>query len=238
MLTVHHLNNSRSQRVLWLLEELGVPYELVKYERDPKTMLAPKELEAIHPLGKSPVVTDDGAAIEPHGPSAALLAGSESRVAIAESAAILEYIVDKYGGGKLAPKPGTPNYLRYRYFMHYAEGSLMPLLLMRLIFNRVRKAPFLVRPIAKKIADTVEASFVMPNLRRHVAFLDGELAKSEWFAGGELTAADIQMVFPMEAIAARVPDAPARIKQWVERVHARPAYKRALERGGPYEIAA
>jgi glutathione S-transferase len=218
MLVVHHLNNSRSQRVLWLLEELGVPYEIVKYERDPATLLAPESLQKIHPLGKSPVVTDDG-------------------VTVAESAAILEYIVDKYGGGKMIPKPGSPELLRYRYFLHYAEGSLMPFLLLRLIFGRVRtKAPFLVRPIAKAIAGTVEGSFIGPNLERHVAFLDGELAKSTWFAGDELTAADIQMVFPMEAIAARVPDAPARIHAWVERAHARPAYKRALERGGPYSV--
>ena len=219
MLTVHHLNNSRSQRVLWLLEELGVPYEIHKYERDPKTMMAPPELEKIHPLGKSPVVTDDG-------------------LVIAESGAILEYIVDKYGQGRLAPKPGTPEHVRYRYYLHYAEGSLMPFLLLKLIFGRVRaQAPFLVRPIARKIADSVEGAFVHPNLKRHVAFLDGELAKSEWFAGA-FSAADIQMIFPMEAIAARLPSAPARIRQWVERAHARPAYQRALERGGPYEVAA
>ncbi len=219
MLTVHHLNHSRSQRVLWLLEELGVPYELVKYERDPQTMLAPKELQAIHPLGKSPVVTDDGNTL-------------------AESGAILEYIIERHGGGKMMPKVGTPEHLRYRYYLHYAEGSLMPYLLLKLIFGRVRaKAPFLVRPIAKKIADTVEGQFIGPNLARAVAFLDGELAKSEWFAG-EFSAADIQMVFPMEAIGARMPDPPARIKAWVERAHARPAYQRALERGGPYEIAA
>ncbi len=217
MLTVHHLNNSRSQRVLWLLEELGVPYEIVKYERDPKTSLAPAALREIHPLGKSPVVTDDGAVI-------------------AESGAILEYLVDKYGGGKLVPKPGTPEHLKYRYYMHYAEGSLMPFLLLRLIFARVRKAPFPVRPIAKAIANKVDAAFIAPNLARHVAFLDGELAKSPWFAGSELTAADIQMIYPMEAIAARVPDAPQRIKDWVARAHDRPAYKRAVDKGGPYSV--
>jgi glutathione S-transferase len=218
MLVVHHLNNSRSQRVLWLLEELGTPYELVKYERDPETMFAPKALQDIHPLGKSPVLTDGGNTI-------------------AESGAILEYLVDKHGG-RIAPRPGTPEHLRYRYYLHYAEGSLMPYLLLRLIFGKLRStAPFLIRPIARKIADTVDDRVVMPNLRRHVAFLDGELAKSEWFAG-EFSAADIQMIYPMEAIAARLPDAPARIKAWVERAHARPAFQRALERGGPYEIAA
>jgi glutathione S-transferase len=218
MLTVHHLNNSRSQRVLWLLEELGEPYEIVKYERDPKTSLAPEALQKIHPLGKSPVVTDDGAAI-------------------AESAVILEYILDRHGKGRMQPKPGTPDFWRYRYFMHYTEGSLMPFLLLRLIFRRIRtQAPFVVRPIAKAIAGKVEGGFIGPNLTRHIAFLDSELAKSTWFAGNELTAADIQMSYAMEAIAARVPDAPQRIKDWVARAHERPAFKRALERGGPYEI--
>jgi glutathione S-transferase len=217
MLTVHHLNNSRSQRVLWLLEELGVPYEIVRYQRDPKTSLAPPELEKIHPLGKSPVVTDDG-------------------VTLAESAVILEYIVEKYGHGKLVPPKDTPNYRRYRYFMHYAEGSLMPFLVLRLITSRMRKVPFLVRPIAKKIADTLDRTFVGPNLARHIAFLAGELGASDFFAGGELTAADIQMSFPMEAIAARVPDAPPAIKRFVARIHERPAFQRALERGGPYDV--
>ncbi|HTR54543.1 MAG TPA: glutathione S-transferase [Kofleriaceae bacterium] len=218
MLAVHHLNNSRSQRVLWALEELGVPYELVKYERDPKTMLAPPELQKIHPLGKSPVITDDG-------------------VTLAESGAILEYLVEKYGDGRLIPARATPELLRYRYYLHYAEGSLMPLLLLRLVFSRVRTgAPFVVRPIAKAIARKVEKQFIAPNLARHVAFLDGELAKSPWFAGAELTAADIQMSFAMEAIAARYPNAPARVTDWVDRAHGRPAYQRALERGGPYSV--
>ena len=217
MLTVHHLNNSRSQRVLWLLEELGVPYEIVKYERDPKTSLAPPELEKIHPLGKSPVVTHDGATV-------------------AESAVILEYLVEQFGAGRLVPAQGSADYRRYRYFMHYAEGSLMPFLLLRLITSKMRKAPLLVRPIAKKIADTLDGTFVSPNLRRHIAFLDGELAKAPYFAGNELTAADIQMSFPMEAIAARVPDAPARLKDYIARIHDRPAFKRALERGGPYDM--
>jgi glutathione S-transferase len=216
MLVVHHLNNSRSQRVLWLLEELGVPYDIKKYERDPKTSLAPAALREVHPLGKSPVVSDDGQVL-------------------AESGAIIEYLVEKYGAGKLAPKAGTPEREKYRYYLHYAEGSLMPFLLLRLIFSRVRKAPFIVRPIAKAIAGKVEGAFIMPNLERHIAFLDGELAKSPWFAG-EFSAADIQMIYPMEAIAARVPNAPARIKDWVERAHARDAYKRALDKGGPYSI--
>jgi glutathione S-transferase len=219
MLTVHHLNNSRSQRVLWLLEELGVPYELVKYERDPKTMLAPPELQKIHPLGKSPVVTD----------------GDDT---IAESGAIVEYIADQYGDGKLLPSRGSQEYLKARYYMHYAEGSLMPLLLLRLIFGRVKSAkmPFFAKPVAKKIAGQVETTFIDPNLERHVRFIDGELAKSTWFAGEELTIADIQMIYPMEALAARYPNVPERIAAWVERAHARPAYQRAEARGGKNEI--
>ena len=217
MLTVHHLNNSRSQRVLWLLEELEVPYEIVKYERDPKTNLAPPELQKIHPLGKSPVVTDDGNTL-------------------AESAVILEYIVEKYGKGRLVPAASTPEYRRYRYYMHYAEGSLMPFLLLRLIVSKIRKAPFLVRPIAGKIADQLDSAFVGPNLKRHVAFIAGELARSPYFAGNEFSAADIQMSFPLEAIAARFPDPPEKITSWVKQVHERPAYKRALERGGPYDM--
>ena len=214
MITVHHLNNSRSQRVLWLLEELELPYEIVKYERDPRTSLAPASLRAIHPLGKSPVITDGA-------------------TTVAESGAIMEYLVETTG--RMAPARGTPDFQRYRYFLHYAEGSLMPFLLMRLITSRMRKAPFLVRPIAKAIAGKVDAGFVTPNLERHVAFLGDELASREWFAG-DLSAADCQMLFPMQAIAARWPNAPARIREWVTRVEARPAYQRALAKGGTYAI--
>jgi glutathione S-transferase len=215
VLTVHHLENSRSQRVLWLLEELGVPYDLKLYKRDPKTILAPPELAKIHPLGKSPVITDDGETI-------------------AESGAILEYISDKYGDGKLVPAKGTPAYAAHRYFMHYAEGSLMPFLVMRLVFDRVKTgAPFLVRPIAKAIANNVDKLFISPNLDKHVAFLDGALAKSAWLTSDELSLADIQMSYPLEAIGSRVPNAPKRIKDWVDRARARPAYQRAEAKGGP-----
>jgi glutathione S-transferase len=217
MVTVHHLNNSRSQRVLWLLEELGTPYEIVKYERDPQTKLAPPELRKVHPLGKSPVVTDDG-------------------VTVAESAVILEYLVDKYGEGRLAPARATPEFQRYRYFMHYAEGSLMPYLVMKLVTSRMRKAPFIVRPVAKAIAGKVDDAFVMPNLERHIAFLDGELAQRPYFAGSHFTLADIQMSYPMEALTARASDIPQRLKDYVARIHDRPAYKRAVERGGPYSV--
>jgi len=218
VITVHHLNHSRSQRVLWLLEELEVPYEVVKYERDPKTLLAPKSLQQIHPLGKSPVITD-------------------GELVIAESANILEYLVDTYGKGRLAPPAGTPAYRHYRYFMHYAEGSLMPFLLLKLIFAKVKtaKVPFFVKPIARKIADTVSASFVTPNLTRHLAFLGEHLATHTWFAGDELTAADIQMSYAVESIVDRAGDLEVspKLKEFVKRIRARPAYQRAVAKGGP-----
>jgi glutathione S-transferase len=221
VITVHHLNNSRSQRVLWLLEELGVPYEIVKYERDPKTLLAPKALEAIHPLGKSPVITDDGKTI-------------------AESGAILDYLIDAYGKGRFAPAAGTQAQIDYRYFMHYAEGSLMPYLLMKLVFKKVKSAPvpFFVKPIARKIADKVMGDFVDPNLTRHLAFLNGHLGKHEWFAGDAFSAADIQMSFPVESAVARAGELgdTSKLSAWVARIKARPAFAKAIERGGPYEL--
>jgi glutathione S-transferase len=221
VITVHHLNNSRSQRVLWMLEELAVPYDIIKYERDPKTLLAPKALEAIHPLGKSPVITD----------------GERT---IAESGAILEYLAETYGDGKLIPARGTPAYDQFRYFMHYAEGSLMPYLLLKLIFRKVATAPmpFFAKPIAKKIAATVSGQFVDPNLTRHLAFLAGHLAKQPWFAGAEFTAADIQMSFPVESAVARAGElgSTAPLADFVTRIKARPAFQRAIERGGPYEL--
>lgn len=221
MITVHHLNNSRSQRVLWLLEELGLPYEIKHYQRDPKTMLAPPELRAVHPLGKSPVITDEG-------------------LTIAESGAILEYLVDRYGDGRLKPVAGTEDALRYRYWMHYAEGSAMPPLLLKLVFDRIERAPvpFFVKPIAKSIAAKAKASFVQPQIDNHMNYLEAQLAKSPWFAGGEFTAADVQMSFPLEAAVQRggpVAKQP-RITDFLQRIHARPAYLRALERGGPYAL--
>ncbi len=219
MLTVHHLNNSRSQRVLWLLEELGVPYEIVRYQRQPN-MLAPKELRAIHPLGKSPVITDNGNTV-------------------AESGAIVEYLVKTYGNGRLIPPDNTPERLRYTYWLHYAEGSAMPPLLLKLIFGLLpRRSPFFMRPFVNAISAKVLATMVTPQLKQHMAFWEGELGKSEWFAGNDFTAADIQMSFPLEAGSARggldqnYPKAMA----WLAKIHARPAYQRALEVGGPYEI--
>nr|HEX4317587.1 glutathione S-transferase [Kofleriaceae bacterium] len=216
---VHHLNNSRSQRVLWMLEELELPYELVKYDRMANG-LAPPTLQAVHPLGKSPVIQD-------------------GEVVVAESGAILEYLVDA-AGGKLGVAAGTAAQRDYRYWMHYAEGSLMPLLLMKLVFARVKSAPmpFFVKPVAKRIANTVEGQFVAPNLERHVAFIADWLAKRTWFVGdgAALTAADVQMSFPMEALAARVPGVPAVIANWVTAMKARPAFQRALDKGGSYDI--
>ncbi len=219
MIRVHHLNHSRSQRVLWLLEELGVPYEIVRYERDRKTMLAPPELKKVHPLGKSPVVTD--------GP-----------LVLAESGAIIETLVERHGP-QLRPQPDTPAFLRYRYWLHYAEGSLMPPLLLKLVFDEIeRKTPLLVRPVAKGISAQVKKLLITPNLRQHLDFLEAELADSPWFAGKSFSAADVQMSFPIEAAAARAGlDARRpRLMAWLERIHDRPAYQRALDKGGPFSL--
>lgn len=222
MLIVHHLENSRSQRVLWLLEELGLAYEIKHYRRDPKTMLAPPELARVHPLGKSPVLSD-GATV------------------VAESGAIIEYLVERHGGGRLVPKPGTDARLRYRYWLHFAEGSAMPPLLLKLVFDKVASAPmpFFVRPVAKGIAARVLGTFVEPNLKRQLDFMEAELKRSEWFAGDEFSAADVQMSFPLEAAAQRAGLDVSRPRLWdfLQRIHARPAYRRALERGGPYSFA-
>ena len=221
MIIVHHLNNSRSQRVLWLLEELGLAYEIKHYQRDPKTMLAPPELSKVHPLGKSPVIEHEGAIV-------------------AESGAILEYLVEKHGNDRLVPPAGTPDKLRWRYFMHYAEGSLMSPLLLKLVFDKVdaSPAPFFVKPIKHAIVQKVMSAFVQPNIERHLAYLEGELANRAWFAGSEFSAADIQMSFPLEAAAARagLGASHPRLQAFLQRIHARPAYQRALERGGPYEL--
>lgn len=221
MITVHHLENSRSQRVLWLLEELGLDYQLERYKRDPKTQFAPEALRKVHPLGKSPVVTDGG-------------------VTIAESGAIIEYLVDRHGKGRLAPAAGTPERLRWTYWLHFAEGSAMPPLLMKLVFDRVRTAPvpFFVKPVTRMIAAKAMKEFIQPNLTRQFDFMEAELTRSPWFAGDAFSAADIQMSFPVEAAAGRAGLDASRPKLvgWLERIHARPAYARALERGGPYSL--
>jgi glutathione S-transferase len=221
MITVHHLNNSRSQRVLWLLEELGVGYEIKRYERDPKTMLAPPALRAVHPLGKSPVIADGD-------------------LILAESGAIIEYLVERYGAGRLVPPPGSRERLRYTYWLHYAEGSAMPPLLLKLVFTQIPRAPMpaLVRPVVRWIADGVRERFVEPQIKLHLDYLEGELHKSPWFAGNDFTAADIQMSFPLEGAASRGGLDASRPMLWdlLQRIHARPAYKRALEQGGPYDL--
>ncbi|URD53555.1 glutathione S-transferase family protein [Chroococcidiopsis sp. CCNUC1] len=208
MIVVHHLNNSRSQRILWLLEELGLNYEIKRYERDPKTMQAPASLREVHPLGKSPVITDDA-------------------LTLSESGAIIEYLVERYGEGKLAPATGTAERLRYKYWLHYAEGSAMPLLVMKLIFDNFG------------LGDSSAASeFIAPQIKLHFDYIESELGKNTWFVSEEFTAADIQMSFPVEAVAAQVGlDASRpRLLSFLDRIHARPAYQRALERGGAYEL--
>lgn len=222
MIVVHHLDNSRSQRVLWLLEELELPYEIRKYQRDPDTLLAPASLREVHPLGKSPVITDDDRTI-------------------AESGAIIEYVLDRHGRGRLIPAAGTPERLRYTYWLHFAEGSAMPPLLLKLIFEEISKRPmpFFARPVARGISRKVLGTFVMPNLQRQLDFMESELGKSEWFAGPAFTAADIQMSFPLEAAAQRagLDASRSRLVAFLQRIHARPACRRALERGGPYVFA-
>ena len=222
MIKVHHLNNSRSQRILWLLEELDLPYEVVRYERDSKTMLAPPELFKIHPLGKSPVITDGD-------------------VTVAESGAIMEYLLETYGNGRLKPAAGTPAARAFTYWMHFAEGSAMMPLLLTLIFNKIKTSPmpFFVKPIAKAIADKVLGDFVNPNLTRQLAFMEQTLAEHKWFAGEEFSAADIQMSFPLEAAASRggLDSNFPKMSAFLRNIHARPAYKRALEKGGPYDYA-
>jgi glutathione S-transferase len=221
LLTVHHLNNSRSQRVLWLLEELQLPYEIKRYERDKATMLAPPELLKIHPLGKSPVITD----------------GDKT---IAESGAIMDYIVSTYGDGRLIPPEGSPERLRYTYWLHYAEGSAMPPLLLKLVFGVLpARAPWFAKPVARAIADTAQTSFIDPQLKLHSDFWESELSKSLWFSGSDFTAADIQMSFPLEAAASRagIDKGFPNVHAFLDRIHARPAYSRALERGGPYAYA-
>ena len=222
-LTVHHLENSRSQRVLWLLEELGLSYDIVCYQRDPATMLAPPELKEIHPLGKAPVVTtDDG-------------------LVLAESGAIIETLIERHGNGRLAPVAGSPNALRYRYWMHYAEGSAMPPLVMKLVFDRIESGPmpFFIKPIAKAISGKVKSSFITPNLETQLDFMEAELGKSRWFADDNFSGADIQMSFPVEAAQARagLNASRPRLMAYLERIHLRPAYRRALERGGPYALS-
>jgi glutathione S-transferase len=217
---VHHLNNSRSQRVLWLLEELGVPYEIKHYDRDPATKLAPPELKMVHPLGKSPVIVDGGHTI-------------------AETGAIVEYLLDHHGGDTLRPPPGSDERLRFTFWLHYAEGSAMPPLLLKLIFRMLpRRSPALLRPLVGRIAAKAQTLLIDPQLALHMGYWETELEHATWFAGAEFTAADIMMSFPVEVAAARADgfhDRP-KLAAFLDQIHARPAYQRALERGGPYQL--
>ncbi|MGD2182004.1 glutathione S-transferase family protein [Lusitaniella coriacea] len=221
MLTVHHLNNSRSQRVLWLLEELKLQYEIKHYERDPETMLAPASLREVHPLGKSPVITDGA-------------------LTVAESGAIVEYLVECYGNGRLIPAPDTLERLRYTYWLHYAEGSAMPPLLLKLVFDKIEKKamPFFVRPIAQIITGHTKSEFIEPQIALHLDYLEAELGKTQWFAGDEFTAADIQMSFPLEIATVRgeLNTSRPKLMDFLDRIHTRPAYQRSLERGGAYDF--
>jgi len=220
MIIVHHLNNSRSQRVLWLLEELGAIYEVKRYERDAKTMMAPRTLKQVHPLGKSPVITDNGKTI-------------------AETGAIIDYLLETHGDGRFIPKPGTPERLRYTYWMHYAEGSAMTPLLLKLVFNGIAtNAPGLMRGLVKAVMQTAQQRVSDPQIALHVNYWDEELSRSTWFAGEEFSAADIMMSFPLEAAASRA-GARSRpmIASFLDRIHARPAYVTALKKGGPYAYA-
>jgi glutathione S-transferase len=228
MITVHHLEASRSQRVLWLLEELGLPYQLVTYPRDKWTRLAPSELRKIHPLGKSPVIADGD-------------------TVLAESAAILEYLAIAYGGRggadvqDLLREPGSPQWLQVRYWVHFAEGSLMNWLVMKLVFTRIpsQPMPFFVRPVARRLCDEVLRKLIEPNVGGAVAFVERHLADRDWFAGDRLSVADFQMSFAVEAALARshAADLP-NLLRYRERMHARPAYQRALAKGGPVIMTA
>lgn len=221
MITVHHLNHSRSQRILWLLEELGVDYEIQRYERDPQTMLAPAALRAVHPLGKSPVITD-------------------GELTLAESGAIIDYLIERYGAGKFSPPAGTPARLRYTYWLHYAEGSAMSPLLLKLVFDKIEKTPmpFFAKPIAKAISSKTKAAFIEPQIKQHLDYLEAELGKSTWFAGEAFSGADIQLSFVLEAAAARggLDASRPKLMAFLERIHARPAYQRAIARGGEYTL--
>jgi glutathione S-transferase len=198
-----------------------VPYEIVIYKRDPETLLAPPSLRAVHPLGKSPVIVDGDATV-------------------AESGAIVEYLVDKYGKDSgLKPPAGSPERLRYTYWLHYAEGSAMPPLLLSLVFARLPKAPmpFFIKPIVRGISDKVRSGYVAPQIKLHLDYMEAELGKFAWFAGNALSAADIQMSYPIEAASMRAGLDASRPKlwDWLQRIHARPAYQRALAKGGPMQ---
>lgn len=217
-LTLHHLERSRSHRILWLFEELGLDYEMITYARNPKTMRADPALRAIHPLGKAPIVSDDD-------------------IVLAETGAIIEYVLEHHGGGRLLPSAEGPDARDYRFFLHYAEGSLMPPLLVRLIFDTLERAklPFFIKPIVRSIVAKVDENFISGEMRLNAEFLDNIIASRPWFAGETFTAADIQMSYPVEALVSRGRRSDAEIKhlrEFVDRIRSRPAYQRAQAVGG------
>ena len=226
MLVLNHLENSRSQRVLWLMEELGLDYQVKTYLRDKETSLAPAALKSVHPLGKSPVLEHDG-------------------TMVAETAAIVEYLIDMHeagaDGGGWRPTRGTAAYRDYVFWLHFAEGSLMPQLLLKLFFTRIKetKMPFFAKPIARGIADKVLGDYVTPNLETQFEFIESHLQNNAWFAGDDLSGADVMMIFPLEAALQRggLKESHKATRAYVEKTHARPAYKKALEKGGPYAYA-
>ena len=228
MIKIHHLNNSRSQRILWMLEELNQDYEIIFYERDVKTLQGPESLRKVHNLGKSPVITDD------HG-------GEE--IIIAESGAIVEYLLHTYGKNSslIMPKIGSQQERDYLYWLHFSEGSLMPPLLLSLIFDRVKKArvPFFVKPITKAVSDKVLTEFINPNILLLLDHIEASLKGKKWFLGDQLSGADIQMSFPLETSVTRglIDDDYPCIQSYVERVHQLPAYQAAIKKGGKYDYA-
>lgn len=222
MITLHHLNNSRSQRILWLLEELGLDYKIEFYERDPKTILAPDSLKKVHPLGKSPIITDD-----------------QTGITLAESGAIIEYLIETYGEQFKAPREEHWNNV---YWLHFAEGSLMPPMVMRLVFTKMKQSPmpFFIKPIARMLADKVLSMFVNPNNKRNLEYVENHLSQNTYFCGDQVSAADFQMSFPLEASVARGmirEDNYPHMFDYVKRFQARDAYKRGLEKGGEYDYA-
>ena len=224
MITLHHLNNSRSQRILWLLEELNLEYRIERYQRDPVTIMAPDSLKAVHPLGKSPVISDDA-----------------TNVTLAESGAIIEYLIQTYGQERLCPSAGSPAYWQYIYWLHFTEGSLMPPLVMNLVLTKMKESPmpFFVKPIAKMIADKIVEKFSGPNIKRSLDFIEQHLSQNTWFCGEQMSGADIQMSFPLEASVARgaIGENYPHILAYVKRFQALPAYQKGLEKGGEYDYA-
>ncbi len=221
MITVHHLENSRSQRILWLLEELGVEYEIKRYGRDKDTSLAPPELRDIHPLGKAPIITDGD-------------------VTVAESGAIVEYLVYEYDDGRMRPDEDTPERRDYTYWLHYAEGTFMPLMIISLILGRIENAPvpFFLKPVTRGIAQKVRDSYLDANIKRNLDYMEAALSKSTWFCGDSLTAADVQMSFAIEAaeVRAGLHDDYPHLAAFLKRMRERPAYRAALDKGGHYEL--